>query len=157
MALLHQATLSPSKLELLGAWLPSRRWCDSLVGTERPEQLGAYRLDDPAGEVGIESFLLRVGDATVLHVPLTYRAAPLAGAEQHLVGEMEHSVLGHRWVYDGCGDPVWATTTARTVLTGGVQADLTIEIDGEVQHREPTATVRGTRSEERRVGKECRL
>nr|WP_284288786.1 hypothetical protein [Angustibacter aerolatus] len=84
--------------------------------------IGAFRFDDPAEEVGVETFLLRAGDA-VVQVPLTYRAAPLAGADDALVTTMEHSVLGRRWVYDGCADPVFAATLAHTVLTGGVQAE----------------------------------
>ena len=47
-------------------------------------------------------------DGSVLHVPVTYRAAPVAGADEHLIGTMEHSVLGRRWAYDGCADPVFA-------------------------------------------------
>ncbi|MFF4908404.1 hypothetical protein ACFY2T_26470 [Streptomyces sp. NPDC001260] len=43
------------------------------------------------------------------HVPLTYRGAPLPGAEHALVGTMEHGVLGPRWAYDGCHDPVLYT------------------------------------------------
>ncbi|MFV2173508.1 hypothetical protein ACFHW2_25100 [Actinomadura sp. LOL_016] len=39
-------------------------------------------------------------------MPLTYRGAPLDGAEHALVGTMEHGVLGRRWVYDGCHDPM---------------------------------------------------
>src|SRR5438270_5818036 len=100
MALIYKATLNPSKLSLLAAWLPGRPW---FPGDTDVQQLGAYRFDDPAGEVGIESFLLQTGDGSVVHVPLTYRGAPLAQAEEFLVGTTEHSVLGTRWVYDGCG------------------------------------------------------
>jgi hypothetical protein len=39
-------------------------------------------------------------------VPLSYRGAPLDGADHALVGTMEHGVLGQRWAYDGCHDPV---------------------------------------------------
>ncbi|MER7173872.1 maltokinase N-terminal cap-like domain-containing protein [Streptomyces mesophilus] len=39
-------------------------------------------------------------------VPMTYRGAPLQGAEEALIGTTEHGVLGKRWVYDGCHDPV---------------------------------------------------
>ena len=91
MAVIHRATLTPGKLELLAGWLPARPWCP---GVEDLRQLGAYRFDDPAGEVGLEAFLLQAADGPVLHVPVTYRAAPLEGAEDHLVGTMEHSVLG---------------------------------------------------------------
>ncbi|MCW2764562.1 MAG: hypothetical protein JWO11_521 [Nocardioides sp.] len=147
MALIHKATLTPSKLELLSAWLPSRPWFPG--GAVR--QLGAYRFDDPAGEVGIEAHLLQAGES-VLHVPLTYRAAPLDGAGELLVGSTEHSVLGTRWVYDGCGDPVWATALATTVLTGGTQAEELVDVDGSLQPREPTATVAGSGTPGTRVG-----
>ena len=109
MAILYQATLNPSKLNLLNAWLPSRPWSSGVTDTQ---SVGAYRFDDPAGEVGMEAFLLKAGDGSVLHVPLTYRGAPLAGAEEFLIATTEHSVLGRRWVYDGCGDPLWATALA---------------------------------------------
>ena len=49
MAVIHRATLTPGKLELLAGWLPARPWCP---GVEDLRQLGAYRFDDPAGEVG---------------------------------------------------------------------------------------------------------
>lgn len=141
MALIHKATLNPSKLQLLTAWLPSRPW---FAGGADIQQLGAYRFDDPAGEVGIEAFLLQTGDGLVLHVPLTYRGAPLVGADDFLVGTTEHSVLGTRWVYDGCGDPVWATAMAATVLTGGTQVEELVHVDGRLQPRAPTATVLGS-------------
>jgi hypothetical protein len=145
MALIYRATLNPSKLELLSAWLPSRTWSG---GSAEVRQLGAYRFDDPAGDVGMEGFLLQAGGQTgegsVLHVPLTYRSAPLVGAEEYLVGTTEHSVLGRRWVYDGCGDPIWATALATTVLTGGTQVEEFVDVDGRLQPREPTATVSGT-------------
>ncbi len=100
MAMLHQATLTPTKAELIAAWLPGQPWFAGDAGAVR--LVGAYRFDDPAGEVGIESHLVEVGGRT-FHVPLTYRGAPLDGAEAFLVGTMEHSVLGRRWVYDAWG------------------------------------------------------
>ena len=139
MALLHRATLSPSKLELLAAWLPSRSWS----GGGDVRQLGAYRFDDPAGQVGLEAFLLARPDGRVLHVPLSYRGEPLAGAEEHLVGLTRHSVLGQRWVYDGCGDPVWASALATALLAGGRQAEEHVAGEGP---RTPSATVRGSGS-----------
>ncbi len=62
--------------------------------------------------MGVETLLVRVGEGPVLQVPLTYRGAPLPGGESALVGTMEHSVLGPRWVYDGTGDPVYVATLA---------------------------------------------
>ncbi len=109
MAVIHHTTLKPTKLELLTAWLPTRPWYSGGPGEPELAKAGGFRLDDPAGEVGIE--FMAVTDtsgaqpATYL-VPLTYRGAPLDGAEHALVGTMEHGVLGHRWAYDGCHDPV---------------------------------------------------
>ena len=49
MALMHETTLVPSKYELLAGWLPTQPW--SPGDATRLERVGAYRLDDPAGEV----------------------------------------------------------------------------------------------------------
>lgn len=145
MALIHRATLQPTKLELLTAWLPDRPWAGRAAAEPGAvEQVGAYRFDDPAGEVGLEAHLVECADGTVLHVPLTYRAAPLAGAESALVGTLEHSVLGTRWVYDGCADPVWVAALARSVLAGTPQAEELVDVDGDLVPREPTARVTGT-------------
>jgi len=137
----HRATLAPEKPELLRAWVPGRPWA---VGAGTLTPLGAYRFDDPEGEVGLEGILVRSDDGAVLHVPLTYRAAPLDGAEAALVGTTEHSALGTRWVYDAPADPVWRHTLAATVLTGGVGAEEYFEVDGERETREPTVAVTGT-------------
>ncbi|GAA2766757.1 hypothetical protein GCM10010103_57980 [Streptomyces paradoxus] len=108
MAVIHHTTLKPTKLELLTAWLPSRPW---YRGAAEPElaKAGGFRLDDPQGEVGIEFMVVTdaSGPQPVAYlVPLAYRGAPLEGAEHALVGTMEHGVLGRRWAYDGCHDPV---------------------------------------------------
>ncbi|MGC4856177.1 maltokinase N-terminal cap-like domain-containing protein [Micromonospora sp. DT4] len=76
---------------------------------------GAYRFDDPAGEVGIETMLVAAADGPVHQVPLTYRAAPLDDVDEWLVGTTEHSALGRRWVYDGCADPVYAAAVQPAV------------------------------------------
>ncbi|WP_045746231.1 CG0192-related protein [Actinoplanes rectilineatus] len=121
MALLHKATITPTKLELLSSWLPTRPWFDGPAGGEIT-RVAAARFDDPAGEVGIETLLVRAGDGPTLHVPLTYRGAPLAGADAFLVGTTEHSVLGKRWVYDATGDPVYVVELARVIRDAGNQA-----------------------------------
>lgn len=141
MAIIHRATLVPTKVELIAAWLPAQPWFDGPAGEVHP--VGAYRFDDPEGEVGIESHLVQVGDR-LLHVPLTYRGAPLAEAEEWLVGTTEHSVLGTRWVYDGPGDPVYRDELARVVHEGDTQVRMWVETpEGRVE-REPTVRVRGS-------------
>ncbi|SED83808.1 hypothetical protein SAMN05428945_5715 [Streptomyces sp. 2224.1] len=109
MAVIHHTRLVPTKLELLASWLPSRPWYGDGAGEPELANAGGFRLDDPQGEVGIEFIV--VTDArgplpAAYLVPLTYRGAPLDGAGHALVGTMEHGVLGRRWVYDGCHDPV---------------------------------------------------
>jgi hypothetical protein len=143
MALIHKATLVPTKLELLTGWLPNQSWFPRSADPAQLRQAGAYRFDDPANEVGIEAFLVQAGDE-VLHVPMTYRSAPVAGADDQLIGTTEHSVLGTRWVYDGCGDPIWAAALATAVLTGGTQVEELVQSDGELVPRRPTATVSGS-------------
>ena len=142
MAILHRAHVSPTKLELLSDWLPSQAW---YAGTEhsRLEAVGAYRFDDPLGEVGIETHLVRPDGRPILQVPLTYRGAPLPGGEHSLVGRMQHSVLGQRWVYDACGDPVYATALAAIILGPATQAEEYFEGDGRRDRRTPTALVTG--------------
>jgi Maltokinase N-terminal cap domain len=105
----HNTTMSPGKLELLRPWLPAQPWY--LAGGRAPElaKAGGFRLDDPAGEVGIEFLVVSDGSpgpAATYQVPLTYRAEPLAAAADALIGTAEHGVLGRRWIYDGTQDPV---------------------------------------------------
>jgi Maltokinase N-terminal cap domain len=136
------ATLDPTKQELAEAWLPSRSWApDGSL-----EKVGEFRFDDPEGEVGVETIVWRTAGGALLQVPFTYRAAPLAGAEAHLVGTTDHSALGKRWVYDGCADPVWAETLARAILTGGTQAQMVIERDGQMIDVPARIQVRGSGS-----------
>lgn len=145
MGEVHQATLSPSKQEIVEGWLPSRGWAR---GRTVAEKVAEYRLDDPAGEVGVETILWRLDDGSVVQTPLTYRAEPLPGAEDHLITTTQHSVLGERWVYDGCGDPVWASTLATAITTGGRQSQMFFEEDGRRVEIPARMQVRGSGGEE---------
>ncbi|MFC4033544.1 1,4-alpha-glucan branching protein [Streptomyces polygonati] len=118
MAVIHNTTLTPSKLELIAAWLPTRPW---YLGTAEPEldKAGGFRLDDPEGAVGIEFMAVRDTSGTepvTYLVPLTYRDAPLDGTEHALLGTTTHGVLGQRWVYDGANDPVLAAQLLALVV-----------------------------------------
>jgi hypothetical protein len=145
MALLHKATIQPAKLELLAAWLPTRPWYDG-PAEPAPVRIAAARFDDPAGAVGIEIMLVRVGDGPVWHVPLTYRGAPLDGAQSWLLGTTEHSVLGTRWVYDAAGDPVYAAQVATVIRDAGHEAAEEIEVEGRRIPREPDLRLTGSGS-----------
>jgi hypothetical protein len=150
VAILHRATLKPSKLELLSAHLMT---FPSLTSTSVAEYtlLGAYRFDDPAGNVGMEAHLVGAGSGLVVHVPLTYREAPLAGADEFLVDTVEHSVLGTRWIYNACGDPIYVQELVRTILTGGSHVEQFIATDDGPVSRPSTASVLGSGAAETTV------
>ncbi|GAB1327475.1 maltokinase N-terminal cap-like domain-containing protein [Streptomyces sennicomposti] len=118
MAVIYRTTLEPTKLELLTGWLPTRPWYQGGSGAPELAKAGGFRLDDPEGEVGIE-FMVAADSAgphpAAYLVPLTYRGAPLDGGEAALIGTTEHGVLGRRWVYDGCQDPVLVAQLAALV------------------------------------------
>ncbi|HEX5087284.1 MAG TPA: hypothetical protein VFV89_05715 [Nocardioides sp.] len=137
------ATLTPSKRELMDRWLPSRPWFD---GNPDRKPVGSFRFDDPDGEVGLEGFMLGAEGLPTYLLPLTYRAAPLEDAEEHLVGQSEHSVLGPRWIYDGCADPVFVSELARAVLTGGTGVDHEYDVGNGIESQPTSAQVRGSGS-----------
>lgn len=142
MAILHKATLVPSKLELIAQYLPQQPWF--VPGdSAQPVLLGAYRFDDPDGEVGLETHIVGHG-GFIYQVPLSYRGAELPAAEAWLVGTMEHSVLGKRWVYDACADPVYVTALATAILTGQQGAEQFVEVGGKLEPRPSTAQVKGS-------------
>lgn len=121
MAIIHRATITPTKLELAAAWLDRQ----GLGGAGDVEMAGSYRFDDPDGQVGIEGLLVRRG-GEVFHLAVTYRGAPLDGAGAYLVTTMEHSVLGPRWVYEAAGDPVAIGCYAAALAGRQEQASLEI-------------------------------
>jgi hypothetical protein len=119
MALFHVATIKPTKGELIAEWAPTQPWgppADVPI-----DVIGSYRFDDPDGRVGMETHLVTAGDA-VLHVPLTYRDEPLDGADDGFIVQMDHSVLGTRWVYDGLRDPRFVLMLAAVAMTGQGEA-----------------------------------
>jgi hypothetical protein len=137
MAILHRATLRPTKLELLAAWLPAQPWWRNNSVTDL-QKVASFRFDDPDGEVGVETLLVTTG-REVVQVPLTYRASPLAGAEIGFVGAMDHSVLGQRWVYDACVDPVYRAVVSSALLGGPAQAEEFVDVDGNLEPSAPSA------------------
>jgi maltokinase len=125
------ATITPTKLELLADWMGEQRWYAAKGRRPRLRRLAAWRLDDPEGEVGVETLLVADEsgvEPVVYQVPLTYRGEPLGSADHALVGTMEHSVLGRRWVYDAPHDPVYAAQLLE-LLQGRVRAASSAESD----------------------------
>ncbi|OFT98912.1 hypothetical protein [Brevibacterium sp. HMSC22B09] len=145
MAILYNVELSPGKIELIEEWLPKQPWAKVEPGTKL-SRVSSFRFDDPAGEVGVEFHLVKAadGDDAVYQVPLTYRGAPLAGAEEHLITEMDHPKLGHRWVYDGAADPVCVLETLRAIVTGGRSVDEFWQTDTGLKKNTDVAEAWGT-------------
>lgn len=141
MAIVYKAELRPSKMELLAQWLPQQPWFSG--DSKALVRLGSFRFDDPDGEVGLETILVGAGNRAY-QVPLSYRAAPLDGAEAFLVGTMDHSVLGSRWVYDATADPVYVGELAAALLTGKPQAVERRETDGVMETLPETAKLAST-------------
>jgi hypothetical protein len=136
VAILHRATIRPAKLELAADWLDRQG-----LGAGGVELAGSYRFDDPAGQVGIEGLLVRRG-GEVFHLAVTYRGAPLDGAAAYLVTTMEHSVLGHRWVYEAAGDPVALACYASALAGRQEQASLELwDGDAMIGRRPHTVTL----------------
>jgi len=124
VAFIHKtASLVPSKLELLTAWLPQQSWYVDTGAAPHLTRAGGFRLDDPDGEVGIEFFFVTDeadGIGTTYHVPMSYRGAPLRDAEDALIGAGQHDALGPRFVYDGVHDPV-VLAAIRALVEGRAQ------------------------------------
>jgi hypothetical protein len=119
MAIFHRATITPTKAELIADWAPTRP--GGPLAADEVAVVGSYRFDDPDGRVGMETHLVTAG-GVLFQVPLTYRDEPLAGAADGLITEMEHSVLGTRWVYDGLQDPLFVVMLAGVAMTGQGEA-----------------------------------
>lgn len=119
MAIFHRATITPTKPEVIAKWAPTQPWGPP-VGTD-VDVIGSFRFDDPNGRVGMETHLVTAG-GQLLQVPLTYRDEPFDSAEHALITEMEHSVLGTRWVYDGLQDPLFVVMLAGVAMTGQGEA-----------------------------------
>lgn len=145
MAIIYDAKLVPSKPDLIASWLPTQPWFNETDGAI--EILGAFRFDDPNGQVGIETHIVRGASGTIYQVPLSYRGSVLEDAGRFLVTELEHSVLGHRWVYDAAADPVAVAAIVAAITTGDTQVEVFV---GDSTTPLPVSVaVKGTGSQER--------
>lgn len=113
--------MTPHFRDFLPPWVARQPWYS---GSDVPplETIGAFRLEDPAGQVGMETQLVTDG-AAIYQIPMTYRDAPLAGDppddDPRLIATAEHSVLGTRWIYDAEADPVWIRQMLHLVSANG--------------------------------------
>jgi hypothetical protein len=115
------ATLTPSFRDFLPAWIARQPWYRG-QGAPATRPVGFYRLEDPAGDVGLETHLLTDG-TLVYQIPMSYRGEPLrelagdgrADPAAALLAEAEHSELGTRWIYDATRDPVWVAAITELV------------------------------------------
>jgi trehalose synthase-fused probable maltokinase len=111
-----------------------QRWYAGKGRVPALRPIGVLELQDPVGEVLIKIHLLLDASGqspTIYQVPLTYRSAPLAGADHALVARLERGDSaphdrqdrhdldhGHetRYVYDGPHDPAFAAALLRLML-----------------------------------------
>jgi len=138
MAIVHNTTMNPTKLELLAAWLPAQPWFSGSGRDPELTRVGGFRLDDPLGEVGIEFMLVADGSA-VYQVPMTYHGRELPGADGRLIGTSEHGVLGKRWIYDGIRDPVLVAQ-----LVALIQGEVEAQAQSVSSTPDPAVTVQPT-------------
>ena len=123
-------TVTPSFAQFLPPWIAQQRWYAGKGRVPVLRRIGGLRFEDPAGEVGIEVWLVldESGQTpTIYQVPLTYRGARLTGADHALVATVEHNTLGTRYIYDAPHDSVFATELLRLMLDGA-----TVTSDGEL-------------------------
>ena len=123
----HGATVGPLGGDLdrlLATWMPRQRWYPAKGRGVSQQLLGALALDssDPGADVEVVSLVVALdsGDrADVVQVPLTYRTAPLPGAEGAFLGRLDDG----RHVYDGPHDPAYVAALMASLDTpAGVRA-----------------------------------
>ena len=90
-------TVTPSFAQFLPPWMAQQRWYAGKGRVPALKRIGGLRFEDPAGEVGVETWLVldeSGQDPTIYQVPLTYRGMRLAGADHALIATVEHNRLG---------------------------------------------------------------
>ncbi len=113
---------APTTEELLPEWMSGQRWYAGKGRLPRLRRVGGFHLEDPAGEVVIETHIvadMSLAPPVVYQVPLSYRGGPLPGADHALVASALPTEHGRRWVYDAPHDPRYAQLLMRLILDGG--------------------------------------
>jgi 1,4-alpha-glucan branching enzyme len=133
-----------SLAELLPTWVARQRWYAGKGRTPRLQRVGAIRWDAGSGDPGavVMETLLTLDTSgarpTLYQVPLSYRSTPLAGAEAALLGTIQHSRLGPRYVYDAPHDPAFVQALLDLVWTQSTTASAPGAATAEARgHRHP--------------------
>lgn len=125
MADIYDVTLTPSKLDVIAQILEAP--------VDQLEPITSYRFDDPAGEVGMEVHIVRTPEGTVVQVPLVYRGTPIEGADDdELIAELDHPVLGKRYVYLAMSDHTFAEALDTVISESGSAAEQFL-VDGDTR------------------------
>lgn len=105
----------PPTPDYLAPWMTAQRWFGGKGRSPQLRIIGEFSLAVEPG-VGCSVYLvLDESEHPVLYqVPLTMRAAPLAGADSALVAERDGV-----WIYDGPHDRACAAAILRLILDGG--------------------------------------
>ena len=105
-------------------------------------EIGDYRFLDPRGKVGLQVTLFTDGQSTV-QVPLAYCEADQEGAERPgFLGEMSHSELGQRHIFDARQRPEFAEAIRALITSAGRGPVSQSAEDGSVI--QPKVQVQGT-------------
>jgi maltokinase len=114
VALLWIMTLAPADPGFLAPWMARQRWFANKGASPALEDIGRVELTspEPGVRVGIHLLLDHAeGRPSLYQVPLTYRDAPLVGAEAAMVG-----MQGPVFVYDGPFDQAFTSALLDAVL-----------------------------------------
>lgn len=140
MALIYDAELSPTKPEIIQKVIADKDWFKGSPAEVTPK--AAYRFDDPKGVSGFEIHIVADAAGNLYQIPLSYRPAPFDAAEAGFITQMEHSVLGTRYIYDATFDPEFHDLLA-SALNGdvGQAEELLFLTKGTFQHLQHTFEV----------------
>ena len=131
MAELHKgATITPTKPELVQAWMASQRWYAAKGTSPSVRRLASWRLGDPAGEVGVETLVVAddSGPAPVVYQVPSPTACSRARAAARAGRDLSSTRCSADGVYDAPHDPVYAAQLLELVQ-GRVRAESTAASD----------------------------
>lgn len=137
--------------EALPEWIGRQRWYVGKQHAPTMRRLGALRLHDPRGHVGIGVWYLRdEADpaGSIYQVPLTFRSERLDVPAVAEVAQLQHAGRSV-WIYDGCYDPAFTELLLRGILRGlhtsSDKEDRAVELRGHPLGQPPTLRMDASR------------